>query len=423
MSSNKAKLLHFIKLASSTFMIQGLIQFIGMVIGFYIVRQLSVQEYAYYTVANTVLGMMAVLCDCGINAGVYSQGSLVWRDRVKLGSVVNTGIQIRKQLALFVIIISIPILSYMLHKQGAEWWTIVLISLAMIPAFKATITDSLYEIVPKLHQELRPLQSNQFSVAVLRLLLTGILLIIFPVTWITVLANGIPRIYGNFKLRKIVFKKADLLQLENIDVRQKMFRIVRKVMPGTVYYAFSGQISLFILVNMGKVSDTAAWGALGRFAIILTIFQMVINILLIPRYIRSSSIYKVLLMNGHKIILIGILVSGLVLLFSNIFSGFLVGLLGENYRGLDFELILVLMSSCLILISNICRSLYFEKGWIISPFIELLINIFPLIFLVLFLEINSLQDVLLFNLGVAFYTFIYSYVVYNVQIYRYTIKS
>jgi hypothetical protein len=86
----------------------------------------------------------------------------------------------------------------------AGWLTSFLITISLIPAFFAALSDSLLEIPLKLHQNILPLQKNQVYVGIGRLLLVGSTIFIFPFAYIAILASGIPRIYGNLNLRKFL---------------------------------------------------------------------------------------------------------------------------------------------------------------------------------------------------------------------------
>lgn len=61
----KTSLLDIIKLFALTGGAQILVQAIGFISGIMVIRLLSPQQYAYYTLANTVLGTMVVLADGG----------------------------------------------------------------------------------------------------------------------------------------------------------------------------------------------------------------------------------------------------------------------------------------------------------------------------------------------------------------------
>lgn len=420
MNQFKLKMQSFIKLGGSTFALQGLIQLIGMLIGFYIVRQLSIEEYAYYTVANTVIAMMTVLSDSGISTSVYAQGGKVWTDRKSLGTIVNTGIKFRKYFSIFALIISIPILCYLLFLQKASFLTIFLICLAALPLFISNLTTSIYEIVPKLHQDLKELQLNQILVAVVRLILTGILLVIFPFTWVAVLAAGLPRGLGNIQLKKLVNKNADLSQPISESAQKETIRIVKRTMPGAFYFAFSGQISLFILSYMGNTESTASWGALGRFSVLFTLVSMVMGLLLIPRYARLENNRKLLLTFSHKILSITIFFGFFIIGFVYLYSDFLLKILGNYYAGLNNELVLVMIGGLINLMAGNALAFSIRKGWIIHPIIDILINILPLIIFAFLIKLDSLFNVILLGVFCSLSTFICQYLIFWYQLLKNT---
>lgn len=418
MNQFKLKMQNFIKLGGSTFALQGLIQLIGMLIGFYIVRQLSIEEYAYYTVANTVIAMMTVLSDSGVSTSVYAQGGKVWTDRKSLGAIVNTGIKFRKYFSIIALIISIPILCYLLFLQKASFLTVFLICLATLPLFISNLTTSIYEIVPKLHQDLKELQLNQILVAVVRLILTGILLVIFPFTWVAVLAAGLPRGLGNIKLKKLVNKNADLSQPISESAQKETIRIVKRTMPGAFYFAFSGQISLFILSYMGNIQNTASWGALGRFSVLFTVVSMVIGLILIPKYARLENDKKKLIIMSHKILLITFIFGFFILIFTFLFSSEILMILGNNYKNLNNELLLIMLNGFIILLTGNAISFSIRRGWIVNPIFDLSINIIPLIFFGWLIEFKSLSSILVFGILCSLTSFICHYIVFWYQLLR-----
>ena len=60
--------------------IQVVIQGLGFASGILIVRSLSKQDYAWYTVANMLASTMTLLADSGISAALSSLGGTVWQD-------------------------------------------------------------------------------------------------------------------------------------------------------------------------------------------------------------------------------------------------------------------------------------------------------------------------------------------------------
>jgi O-antigen/teichoic acid export membrane protein len=270
------------KLISITGSAQIIVQAVGFACGILIIRLLPVQEYAFYTLANTMLGTMTVLADSGISTGVMAQGGKVWQNKEKLGAVLATGIALRKKFGIASILVSIPILGYLLMHNGASIVTTSLIVMALIPAFYAALSDSLLEIVPKLHQTILPLQKNQVSVGLGRLVLTGLTMFVFPWAFIAILAAGLPRIWGNIQLSKIGYGFADENQQPDKEIRIEILALVKRIMPTSIYYCISGQITIWLISVFGNTNSIAQLGALGRLNMLLSLFSVIITTLIIP---------------------------------------------------------------------------------------------------------------------------------------------
>jgi hypothetical protein len=139
-----------------------MIQAVGLLNGILIIRLLPTSQYALYTIVNMMLGTMILLADGGITDGVLSQGGKVWMDPQKLGSVINTGLHLRKKFTVVSMAIVIPILLFLLHRHGSGWFASILIAAALIPAFLAALSGTMLEVAPKLRHYITPLQKTQF---------------------------------------------------------------------------------------------------------------------------------------------------------------------------------------------------------------------------------------------------------------------
>jgi hypothetical protein len=360
-----------------------------------------VDEYALYTLANTMLGTMTVLSDGGISTGVMAQGGKVWQDRQKLGAVLATGLDMRRKFAIFSLVVSIPILAYLLLQNGANWVTAALITASLIPAFYAALSDNILQIPVKLHQAIVPLQRNQIEVGVGRLLLTGITLFAFPWAFVAIIASGIPRIWGNVRLRKVASRVADREQKPDVEDRKEILKIVRKSLSSVIYYAFSGQITIWIVSIFGKALAIAQLGALSKISVFLTIFTMLSSILIIPRFARLTMQKIIIFKRYSQILLIYVLLMVFMIVLVYIFSKQILWILGESYRELQFELILSVIGSGIGVIMGTAFLLYASKGWILSPTVTVLLNILPIIAGCFIFDIATLEGVLYLNILIA----------------------
>jgi O-antigen/teichoic acid export membrane protein len=386
------------RLISLTGSAQMLVQVIGLVSGIFIIRILSTQEYALYTLANTMLGTISLLADGGISSGTLASGGKVWQDPIELGKVVITGMDLRKKFAVASLAVSLPILFYLLHTHGATLLSSILIVLSLIPAFYAALSDNILEIPLKLNQDITPLQKNQIAANIVRIIMLFSSLFFLPFTYIAILANGIPRIWANIKLRKVGLKFADYNQLPDPTIRRNILAMVKRTMPSAIYFCVSSQITIWLISIFGNTDSIAKIGALGRLTTLLTLFTVVFSTLIVPRFARLPDNPKLLLSRFLQIL--GILFSlsfcicGLVFVFPDQ----VLYVLGKNYQGLDTEVFLISISGCIGMAGGIVYSLTIARGMIMPPMINISISIIVQVALIYFMNLSDTKSVLVFSI-------------------------
>lgn len=389
------------KLVTVTGSAQVVIQALGLVGGILILRLLPTSEYALYTLANTMAGTMLILADGGLATGVLSLGGKVWQDPEKLGVVIITGLKLRKIFAFFSVVVATPILFYLLKTHGASWLMATLISASLIPGFIAGLTGELFSIPSSLFQDIKPLQMNQVKASVARLLLTLLTLFFFPWAYIAVLAAGLPQIWVNKKLRIISNNYADLKQNPDNAIRSEMLMFVKRILPHSVYYSLSGQMTIWLVSTLGSSTGIAQAGALGRLMMVLNVFSMLFSSLITPRFARTSIKSKILVRRFISIQVGLLLFSISIVLITYSFPSQILWILGKNYSGLQKELLLSVFSSCIGLTSGLTYSLIASRGWIINPAIGIPINIIFTVGAVYVMDLSSLEGVLKLSIFVG----------------------
>jgi hypothetical protein len=279
--------------------------------------------------------------------------------------------------------------------------TASLIALALIPAFYASLSDSLLEIVPKLHQTILSLQKNQVMVSIGRLALTAITMFVFPWAFIAILAAGLPRILGNMQLRKIAFSFADDKQRNNKIIRSEILIIVKRSLPAILYYCLSSQIVIWIISIFGNSNSVAKIGALGRLSILLNILNVLFNTLFVPRFARMKKSKNELMYFYFKILFISLSFSLFFITIIWFFSDAFLWILGKNYLDQKIELLLIIIGTCINLLMNTGLSLYLSRGWIIKSYISILVSVLPIILGCLIFDLSSLIGILYLNIFTA----------------------
>src|SRR6202022_4850724 len=147
-------------------LVQAGVQIIGFLSGICLVRWLPQQEYAYFTIANTMQGTINVLADIGISVGVISIGGRVWQDRHRFGELIRTGLLVRRQLAGVAFVIVAPILYAMLVRNGASSLYALLLIVIVLIGFSIQLSIDVFAVVPRLRSDIARIQTIDFVCAV-----------------------------------------------------------------------------------------------------------------------------------------------------------------------------------------------------------------------------------------------------------------
>lgn len=403
-----AKALQWGKLITITGFAQALIQLAGLISGILIIRLLSIQEYALYTLANTMLGTMTMLADSGISNGVMAQGGKVWENKRKLGVVLATGLKLRRRFGIISLLVTLPVLGYLILTHGGSWLSTLLIVVSIIPAFFAALSDSFLEMAPRLHQDIKPLQRNAIEVSIARLTLNGLLLFFFPFTFIAIIANGIPRLYGNYQLKKISAPYANDLEESDPIVEKEVIVSVKRTLPIVIYHCIAGQISIWLISFFGTTSDISELGALGRIYMLFNLCSILFATLIIPRFSRMKASKDGLLRTFILVQAGAILISIAIIITIWLFSSQLLWALGKNYFGLDYELLLMGIVGSIGLLNTVCSQLVIARGWYINPYFLIGINFSSTVISAAFFNISTITGILYFNIIVYFIAYLLS---------------
>jgi O-antigen/teichoic acid export membrane protein len=369
------KLFHLSKALSIATVFQVALQALAFASGILVIRLLPVHEYGLYTIANTVLGTIVMLADMGVSSGVMSQGGKVWKNPAALGAVLATGMALRRKFSFYSLLAGVPVLLYLFHKHEASWLASALLVVSLVPAFATTLSGPIFEIPLKLHQEIVPLQKIQISSNVLRLFLNSLALFVFPYAAIAVAIGGAAQFVTNIRLRSLSLNRADTSQPIDPVARGEILKIVRRSVPMGIYLSILNNSYLWLISIFGTTAAVAQVGALGRLAIVLSVFQGVFSSVIAPRFARfpdsPSRLARRYFAIEAVLLVLGILIVAAVWVYPNE----TLWVLGGNYSGLQTEVILMAAWGSIGLVRNGIFSLNSARGYIGNPWVIIPVNL------------------------------------------------
>jgi O-antigen/teichoic acid export membrane protein len=393
--------LKWLRLVLETGAWQAAVAAVGFASGIAIVRLLDVEQYALYTIANSLLGAMIILGDSGISSGVMAQGGAVWQDRSKLGAVIVTALRLCRFFAICAAVLGIPVAFLLLSKHGAPNVSSLAIALALVPSFILAVRNNILQTPLKLHQDLRPLQSIQLVSNVVRLFLLGGILSFAPYALAAILAaTGSIGVANAYLLRRGK-KYSDMAVASDRSVQTAIMQIVWRTLPGSTYYAMMGQVTIWLLSIFGTTDSIAQLGALGRLAMISSVASAVTATLLVPRFARLPN-ERPLLLRRLMVMMLGMLtlcLAGLVLVV--LFPTQILWILGSSYSGLEADLFLVALTSAVTLFAGLCVSLSFSRGLVPPPAVLIPFSVLSYALFIALNDVSTLRGVLLMGLGTS----------------------
>jgi O-antigen/teichoic acid export membrane protein len=371
------------------------VQALGFLSGIVILRNLTPLEYAYYTILNTVLGAMTVLTDSGASSAVLTQGGRVWNNRIALGRVLSTGLRLRRRFAVLAMCAGLPVLVILLHHQGASWPKAALIAVSALPSFYLTISGQLLELVPRLHQQLAPLQRNQLLTNGARAALLAVAIRGLPYAATASLMAAIPQAWSNWQLRRFAGAHAEWQVPEDRAIRQRLLSQIRQAMPGAVYYALSGQITIWLIATFGGADKVATVGALGRIAVAFGILSTIFSIVAVPRYARIPLADADRIRRRYwQMQLIVVVVCAVPLVLLWLAGGRVLAILGPHYSEFTADALVMAGVGAVSVMNAAALGLAAARGVVTPPLLSIPLSILVQIVLIALFPISSVSGVL-----------------------------
>ena len=265
--------------------VQVVVQAVGFLAGIILIRNLSVEQYAYFTIANSIQGTYGVLTDVGMTASLTALGGRTFQDRARLGSLLATALGLRRQMAIWVIVATTPLLLWMLREAGAPWWSSLLILTALLLGLRFTLDVATLVVVLRLRQEISRLQWLELAGSATRL---GLVLLALS-SWLDAF---VARPRGSLRRRRTVGRSCaagspvamTTAAPPDAGDRRALLQMVRSQAPNGVFFCLQGQITVWLISAFGTQRAIAEVGALGRLGALFAVIGAVTTGIVLPRF-------------------------------------------------------------------------------------------------------------------------------------------
>lgn len=373
--------------------VQLAVQALSALGGIIVVRTLTKQDYAYFTIANS--GMLAVigLINSGVTYGVSAIGGRLWRDSGRLARLVTTAHKVSRGPTALAVVPLIVMVVWLLHQNGCTLGLVSVLTLLVLAGAVFQLSYSILVVAPRLRGAYRILQRMDILTAFARLLLISAAALLFmnaPV----VLAIYAAAYCGQWLfVRSWVVRNVGVDAGVDPDIEAELRGVTRRQWLNEIYAAFQGQISVFLLSAFGTTAAVADLGALTRFYVIFAALGATMQAVVLPAFARCQDPAKLRPLY-LQIVGVNAVIGFCPVVLAAFAPQAFLWLLGAKYMNLSWELLLVSVSAGFSVISSTTYGLNTSRAWIYPGWIAVPVWIATQIALILLVGVSTLQQVL-----------------------------
>lgn len=341
------------------------LQILGLVTGVAIVRGLSVQEYAEYSVYIGLLFALISVSDSGMSGTLLSLGARIAHSKTNLAQLMKAGLRARRKLGAIVTLFGSALLSVLLSANGSPAFTVVAAVVLLVCTLQAVFTRGVWQVHFRIHFR---------AVAAQKILVVGAvsrLLLVLP-TWhwpelgvvYILMATAVSYWAEALLMHRLALKDLPRNSGRASEYEKELRISIRKVLPMNLTNLARGQLFIGLITIMGAASVIAEVNALSRYALAFSIVNAVVLELLAPKIARhqKSGSTVVKWIGAAMLIYATIAITGVILL--QLLAPWLLALLGDPYAGLEQEFLIINIGAALINMAIALGVLNQSQNWI-----------------------------------------------------------
>lgn len=319
------------------FLGQGAIQALNLLTGFLLVRWLSAEAFAQYSVAFGFQSSIGVLADMGVAGSIVALAGQGGTDPETIGRYTRSAKHLRGWLLALVLPGAVVGFLWLTGRQAGWGWELRLALLGSV-LFSLWCQGWLAFLeVPLLtHQRLGDYYRAQLPGIGWRLGASGALFALgrlgaATTAWINSLSMLAVALAFRRRGRGLVAEPARA----DPGANREMLRYLGPLAPGMIFYALQGQLTLWLITAFGRSQNIAEVAALGRLTqVLLVLFAL--NGVIISPYVARLPFAK--LAGRYVLLAAGATVMGVTLtLFSLAFPSAMLWIIGPRYAHLAPE--------------------------------------------------------------------------------------
>jgi O-antigen/teichoic acid export membrane protein len=381
-----------VKIFLPFFSLQVATRFAAFGSGIYLVRMLSKESMAHYSLAFSFQSTVSGIADIAVTSGIWMIGKDFLKERSRQGELLATILSFRRILAIIAIVTLTPVLVMGLRKQGGSWSDSTWLTAITVVAVWIQLSMTVYKTFLQLNGRAVLVQKAEALSAFIRLallvlvlawvatasvaLLVGLLTIVIPFVW--------------FRKECRIFASPD--EHSSSELRRRIVDLFKQLGPVTIFMIFQSNLTIWLATYFGSPASVADLGALLRFNAVFVLFRAFLPNIVLP-YLSRAKTAKAYA-HGYVSIAAGyFIVCGAILLGGWLTAPWVVSLLGTKYENLVPIFPVFLFGLCLFQIFESLWRINITQGWVRQGYLLIMATvavISPLLFLIDFSDTRQL---------------------------------
>jgi len=377
---------------------QSLVQGLNLVTGFLLLRWMSVESYAQYTVATAFQGTISMLADLGVSGSIVALVGTRFHERETVGAYVRTARAYRGRL--FFVMATVTVFAFPLVTQNQAWP--VYEKLLLVLGVLAQIFFSawgMYSAPLLMHRRLSDVYRAGIFPAAARLIASGLIHLLDGLTgWAITMVTAASTALGGWMTRRAAQGLLVEPKRADSELAQEMTRHLSVLWPGMIYYALQAQITPILLSIGGQSAPVAEVGALGRLSQVYLLFSGFQGVVIIPMI--AATPFERLRVKYFSAVTSFVVMTLLFPAIAIIWPSPFIWLLGPNYSGLGSLIGWSLLSSSIASIGGLIYSLNAARRWMYKsmPYIYIGVGLFVQVSFVALYGLTSVSQAIAFGI-------------------------
>lgn len=349
-----------VRLATGFLLGQGAVQALTLLVSMLLLRVLSIEQYALYTVAGTLLALVSVGANPGLSQAIVSLGAARQHDKPYVGGLLSAARRMSRWLMIPAIIVVIILAIFLLRGQQRPLTSeIACVGLVFLIGF-AQVETSLARAVLNMHHDARSTFRVGFTEAGLRLLLLPIA-VLWPTAAIALVANLAGAIAASVLTAHRSGELCDRSAAGDTTQTSQLVSFIAPIAPMVIYTLAQGQIAILLLSVFAEPRAIAETGALSRLGQIFTVLMLLNPFLIQPIFARiqtrSDFVAKTSIVIGALSMLCAVCIASTYFV-----PDWWLLILGDNYSGLSRELPVSVAASLATIFGGTLYTMIIARG-------------------------------------------------------------